>query len=444
MPGAAPKPVRVSSGDQTGSGTGAVAIAWPTGHIAGDICLLFVESANEVISLSTPAGFAEVTDSPQGTGTGAGTTATRIAVYWCRATSNAMATPTVADSGNHTACLTTLIRGAPPSGTPYHVTAGGTAASGTAVSIAGPTTTIPNCLVVVAVANQFDGTTQQDSAWANSALTGLVSASAAFVQSASGNGGGVSVNDGVLLVPGSTGTTTLTLANASVQAWVVITFAPGIGMSRKDQQTGSATPIAKAFTVEVGDTLLVGVGFDSVAGCVVTGITAGANVFRLLVRVVNGQDAVEWWSTEASEAVAAASVSVAFSGTAIDAQVELVTYKNVASIGATVSGSGAGANPSLSLTTQDADDFLVSWFLWLTIAGAATAGTGNLRQTDGNTAVTSALVDNTASTAASVTTSTTRLANTWAGVGVELRYTRKSLPHFSMQPRITKPRRRYV
>ena len=49
----------------------------------------------EAATLSTPAGFVQVTNSPQFTG--AGTAGTRITVFWARATSTSMAAPTVAD-----------------------------------------------------------------------------------------------------------------------------------------------------------------------------------------------------------------------------------------------------------------------------------------------------------------------------------------------------------
>jgi hypothetical protein len=81
------------------AGTGAVSPVWPA-HNINDIALLFVESTGgQAVTLSTPAGFTEITNSPQATGTG--TNGTRLTVFWARATSNAMPTPTVADAGDH-------------------------------------------------------------------------------------------------------------------------------------------------------------------------------------------------------------------------------------------------------------------------------------------------------------------------------------------------------
>ena len=62
------------------SGTGAITPTWPT-HQSGDVALIVIESANQAITLSTPAGFAAVTNSPQGTGTAGSTSATRLTVF---------------------------------------------------------------------------------------------------------------------------------------------------------------------------------------------------------------------------------------------------------------------------------------------------------------------------------------------------------------------------
>lgn len=84
-----------------GGGAGAVSPAWPA-HQVGDVALLFVESSgDQAVTLSVPAGFVAVANSPQFTFPGGPATGTRITVFWARATSTAMSTPTVADPGNH-------------------------------------------------------------------------------------------------------------------------------------------------------------------------------------------------------------------------------------------------------------------------------------------------------------------------------------------------------
>src|SRR3989449_4991266 len=81
------------------NGTGAVSPAWPA-HAIDDLALLFIESdGSQPATLSTPAGFAAVLNSPQTTG--AACTGTTMNVFWARATSTSMSAPTVADSGDH-------------------------------------------------------------------------------------------------------------------------------------------------------------------------------------------------------------------------------------------------------------------------------------------------------------------------------------------------------
>ena len=197
------------------SGTGAITPVWPT-HQSGDVALLVVESANQAISLSTPAGFVEVTNSPQGTGTAGGTAATRLAVYWKRATTSAESSPTVADSGNHQIARIITFRGAIASGNPWDVTAGNVASSAsTSVSIPGATTTAANRLVVAIVANGTDTTSTRTSGWTNANLTSLTER--IDNNTSSGNGGGFGVATGVKATAGAYGTTTATLATSSVQ-----------------------------------------------------------------------------------------------------------------------------------------------------------------------------------------------------------------------------------
>lgn len=155
------------------SGVGAITVPWPT-HEADDVALLFVETANEAVSLSTPAGFVAVTNSPQGTGTAGGETATRLSVFWCRATSAAMSSPVVADSGNHQLAVICTYRGCIASGNPWDVTAGDVAAAASSTAtIPGGTTTVDETLVVVAVTNPEDPDAELVGNFANASLVNL-------------------------------------------------------------------------------------------------------------------------------------------------------------------------------------------------------------------------------------------------------------------------------
>jgi hypothetical protein len=210
----------------TAAGVSTVQPAWPT-HATDDIGLLFVQSANQVISLSDAQGFVQVPDSPQGTGTADTAGSTRLAVYWCRATSGAMAAPTVADSGDHVVGTIVTFRGCIATGNPWDVTAGDTGASNTAVSIPGDTTTVADCLIVMACAHGIDSAAVQFTDWANADLANL--AERRDISTASGHGGGIGVATGEKATAGAYGVTTATLASASLQARMSIALKPPLG-----------------------------------------------------------------------------------------------------------------------------------------------------------------------------------------------------------------------
>lgn len=209
------------------SGTGNVTPAWPA-HAINDIALLFIESAGgEVANLLTPAGFALVANSPQATG--AGTAGTRLTVYWARATSAAMASPTVQDPGNHVYAQIITYRGAITTGNPWDVTGGGVkAAASTSVTLSSVTTTVPNTLIVQAVAKDLDSTAAGFSAQTNANLTGITERSDAGTNS--GSGGGFAVWDGSLAAVGATGTTTATVTN-SINAFLTIALKPNAALT---------------------------------------------------------------------------------------------------------------------------------------------------------------------------------------------------------------------
>jgi hypothetical protein len=210
------------------TGTGSVTPTWPT-HAQDDIALLIVTSANETISLTTASGFVQTADSPQSTGTTTDQFAVRVAVYWCRATSSSMASPVVADSGNHTNAQILTFRGCIASGNPWDVTAGDVLATASAtVTVPGDTTTVANCLVVAISADSIDTTsTNQYSGWTNASLASITEI--ADYHSGTGNGTGFGVACGVKAVAGAYSATTATLASSgggATQARISLALKP--------------------------------------------------------------------------------------------------------------------------------------------------------------------------------------------------------------------------
>ena len=216
-------PTFVAAGN-VANGTGAITPALPAGIAVNDILLLFIETANQAISISNQNGgaWAAVANSPQGTGTAAGASATRLTVFWSRY-NGTQGAPTVSDSGDHQLGRIIAVRGAITSGNPWDVTAGGVGATAsTGGAIPGATTMVDNTLVVAAIATALpDATgTANFSAWANSDLTSITELT--DNTTTSGNGGGLGIAAGVKATAGTYGNTTVTLANSSVRGMMSI------------------------------------------------------------------------------------------------------------------------------------------------------------------------------------------------------------------------------
>jgi len=216
-----PVPTFVAAG-AIASGTGTIAPALPAGLAAGDVLLLFVETANEATSVSGANGgtWTQVSGSPQGTGTAAG--ATRLTVFWSRY-NGTQGAPTLADSGNHQAARMIAIRGAAASGNPWDVTAGGVeATSDTSASVPGATTTVANTLVVIAVAGSLPDAngTANFSGWTNGSLSSLTERTDNTHNT--GNGGALGIATGGKTAAGTYGSTSATHASAAVKGMISI------------------------------------------------------------------------------------------------------------------------------------------------------------------------------------------------------------------------------
>ncbi|MEI7851531.1 MAG: putative Ig domain-containing protein [Kiritimatiellales bacterium] len=216
-------PTFVAAGAIAG-GTGTIAPALPAGIATGDILLLFVETANQTSTVSVANGgtWAQVTGSPQGTGTAAATASTRLTAFWSRY-NGTQGAPTVSDSGDHQIARMIAIRGAAASGNPWDVTAGGVeATSDTSASIPGATTTVANTLVVVAVAGSLPDSTSTAifSGWANANLTSLTERT--DNANTSGNGGALGVATGIKATAGAYGNTTATHSSSAVKGMMSI------------------------------------------------------------------------------------------------------------------------------------------------------------------------------------------------------------------------------
>jgi len=238
------------------SGTGTITPALPAGIATNDILLLFLETANQAISISNQNGgtWAEVTGSPQGTGTAGGSSATRLTAFWSRY-NGSQGAPTASDSGNHQLGRIVAIRGAATSGNPWDVTAGGVESTAdTSGSIPGATTTVSNALVVAAIATALPDAsgTANFSAWTNANLSSLTEQTDNTVTA--GNGGGLGIAAGGKATAGAYGNTAVTCASSARKGMISIALKPsgGGGSAPVANFTGTPTsgtaPLSVSFT----------------------------------------------------------------------------------------------------------------------------------------------------------------------------------------------------
>lgn len=213
----------VSAGTAAPSTTSA-APAWGT-HQTDDVALLVVESAHETIALSDAQGFVEVLNSPQGIGTVGGANGAQLSVFWCRATSAAMAAPTIAAPGDHVQSRIFVFRDCVKTGTPYSVTAGDAVTSDTAIAIPGATITVPYSLIVMIASTAFDNSSPQLSGGFTNADLAKV-ATLGQANTNLGNGGGFAVGSGEKELVGAYGSTTGTFTNAQAQGHLSIALMP--------------------------------------------------------------------------------------------------------------------------------------------------------------------------------------------------------------------------
>lgn len=203
---------------------GSITPALPSGVQANDILLLFVESANEAVSLSDAQGFVEIADSPQGTGTAGGAGATRLAAFWKRATGSDLA-PTVADPGDHVYGIIHRISGCTTSGNPWDVTSGGVdATNDTEGSIPGDTTTVENCLIGLAIARNTGAGSGGVTSWVNADLANIIERSNAGTFE--GNDGGLALATGEKASAGAYGTTVVTFGANCIKGFMSIALKP--------------------------------------------------------------------------------------------------------------------------------------------------------------------------------------------------------------------------
>lgn len=201
---------------------GNASAALPTGWAVGDLFVMSVESAAQVVT--TPAGWTAVANSPQTTGSSGGTASTALYMFW-RIAESGDTVPTVSGPADHTYKRFECFRGVDQT-TPILTTSGSVLASaGLTGTATGVTTTVADCLVHLVGTFAPDRPSGDATCTiANATLTSLTSQFTG--NSNSGNGGGLSTATGAKTTAGTTGSSTFTWNESTVQAMMVLAIQP--------------------------------------------------------------------------------------------------------------------------------------------------------------------------------------------------------------------------
>lgn len=213
-------PTYQAIGTQVGD-FGALTPAWPT-HATDDVAILVVGSFKNgsdpgAATLSADAGFTAVTGGSDLTVDGS--TNIRITTFWCRATSGAMGSPTVADSHDTADAVIITFRGCTTSGTPTDgASTASNASTNTSFTVPGVVTTGTNRAVLV-IGAQANSATMSGQANAN--LTSLTERNDATVFSV-----GLTLVTGIAAASGNYGSTTGAYSTDAAWAGVTVALKP--------------------------------------------------------------------------------------------------------------------------------------------------------------------------------------------------------------------------
>lgn len=216
---AAPTFVQVAT---TGSAA-SISGGYPTGTVAGDFCLLCIETANQ--ALSPPAGWVELASSPQGQGSAGAAGGVRLTVFY-RFAPVGLANYSTGDSGDHQFVGIMAFRGV-DTVAPINAEGGATGgAASTTVNFPSVTTTVDDCLVVGIAARDLaaSGVLFTFNSSSNTNLSSLTERMDAGV--ATGFGGGLGAFSGVKSTAGSTGPSTGTLSSSTATTSITVALAP--------------------------------------------------------------------------------------------------------------------------------------------------------------------------------------------------------------------------
>jgi hypothetical protein len=210
------------------------------------------------------------------------------------------------------------------------------------------------------------------------------------------------------------------LSLGSLQAHAAVSWVSGSHTVCTQASSGVSTQTCTlSAPTTAGNDVIVGLAWES-TGSTITNVRGSvvASYFFLYGAVCNqGSECVA--TLVCHKCAAQTAVTTAMTdGTAFVTTVD--EYSGVQALGVTGTKTASSANPGLTLTTGDANDWTVCATASLG-AGVPTAGSGNLRNAGSTGGIAGAIVDNTASSAGSVACADTIASGAWAATGIELR-----------------------
>jgi hypothetical protein len=218
-------PVAQAVSPTAASGTANYARSWPA-HQAGDLGILVVEQTAGAAAMVAPAGWTELTDSPQSDGETYSHSI--LQVFWRRAESAAESAVTVSWSFGHSVARMYTVRGVLAEGGPVTSATWTITEAAAQTVLPGLTTTEVNTLVVYVISRGIGGSGTSMFAAPSGDLTGLTEwAEAATAAGAveDEDGGGFVVGRGLQIAPGATGAITVGHQNTAARTSVGVVFA---------------------------------------------------------------------------------------------------------------------------------------------------------------------------------------------------------------------------
>lgn len=203
-------------------------------------------------------------------------------------------------------------------------------------------------------------------------------------------------------------------------------MAIALATSQINGSAAPASPLAVTITINAGETAVL---FLAAGGAVptVTSITGGGTWTKRGATITLANHSIQCWSTDAGAAAAAASVSVAYTGAPASTVLVVHTTTGVLGIGNLATASANSTTPSVSLTTQDPNNWAVGALVYDDGSVADPGGgSGTQRQVLAEVAATDTylfLKDNTAASPGAVVNSKGAFgaAGNWVASALELR-----------------------